>query len=393
MYNNNDAYDIFHAILQDCNTVGLQQLEPALRAGKKLKIKFGCDPTQPDIHLGHCVVLEKLKVLQELGHQIVFIIGDCTALIGDPTGKNVTRPPLALETIHTNAQTYQAQIFQILDATQTIVVYNSTWLHQFTLAGLLPLFAKMTIAQLLNRQDFKGRLQAQKPIGIHEIIYPILQAYDSVHLKSDLEIGGEDQLFNLLLGRELQTNYQQIPQAVVTVPLMLGTDGHKKMSKSLHNAIHLQDPYMFAKIMSLSDALMAQYIHLLHVPLPNPATIVGARLKDLKMALATYITERYQGAEAEKQQRALFLNVVSTKQEPLQTIELQTSLSSMTLIQILKTLKLVESTSQAKRLITQKAIDIDHRVVNDINYLISIPSTFHCKIGKKLFTTIKTQLT
>ena len=243
----------------------LSEFEEKIKTGKKLKIKAGFDPTAPDLHLGHTVLLNKLRQFQDLGHEVIFLIGDFTGMIGDPTGKNTTRPPLTEAEVQENAKTYQAQVFKILDKNKTQVVFNSSWLKALGADGMLKLSAQYTVARMLERDDFSKRFKANQPISIHEFLYPLMQGYDSVALEADVELGGTDQKFNLLMGRELQKSYGQDPKTILTMPLLEGLDGVNKMSKSLNNYIGINEPpeIMYAKLMSISDELMTRYINLL----------------------------------------------------------------------------------------------------------------------------------
>src|SRR3989339_1242322 len=269
------------------------ELVKKLAKGKPLRIKWGADPSAPDIHLGHTVVLNKLKQFQDLGHEVVFLVGDFTAMIGDPTGKTVTRPALSAQEVKTNSQTYQDQVFKILDRKKTKVVYNRSWLTKLKVEDLIKLAGNYTVARMLERDDFHKRYKAEQPISIHEFLYPLIQGYDSVHLKSDLEIGGTDQKFNLLVGRELQREFKQEPQVILTVPILEGTDGVQKMSKSLGNYIGVTEPpsEIFGKTMSISDALMHRYFTLLTEM--SPEEIKRMHPKEAKMILAKTIVARF----------------------------------------------------------------------------------------------------
>src|SRR5882672_843988 len=283
-----------------------EELARKLASGRKLRVKLGLDPTAPDLHLGHTVVINKLRHFQELGHQVQFLIGDFTGMIGDPTGKNQTRPPLTREEIRKNAQTYQQQVFKILDPERTQVLFNSEWSDKLGAEGIIRLAANYTVSQLLERDDFSKRFQEERPIALHELLYPLMQGYDSVAMKADVELGGTDQKFNLLVGRELQRSYGQEPQVILTTPLLEGLDGHEKMSKSLGNYVGIAEPpqEMFGKLMSISDELMWRYIELLSF---QPAATVerwkaevreGRNPREIKVAFAKEIVARFQGRAA-----------------------------------------------------------------------------------------------
>lgn len=371
-------------ILINCDILGEEELNLQLINTVALKIKFGCDPTASDIHLGHCVILEKLRLLQNLGHEIIFVIGNFTSLVGDPTGKNALRPRMTQDTIKDNVVTYTSQIFRILDPIKTQIVYNASWLADLKFIDIINLLSKITVSQLLQRQDFKNRLNSNSPIFVHEILYPILQGYDSVVLKNDVEIGGSDQLFNCLMGRELQKSYNQKPQIVITCPVIPGTDGTMKMSKSLKNYISLTDEHMFAKVMSLSDALMRIYAVNLNIDIMIPADCSGINMRNKKMELAFYITNKYQGAEIAERQRNNFINVVQNKGTSDKIVVLHTNETHLKLLYVLKELQLVPSSGYYRRLISQNAIFINNIAVQDINTILAAPVQFTCRIGKKI---------
>ena len=282
------------------------ELRRKLAAGRPLRVKAGFDPTAPDLHLGHTVLINKLRQLQDLGHHVLFVIGDFTGMIGDPSGRNATRPPLSREEVQANAKTYTDQVFKILDRGRTEVVFNSAWLEGMNAAGLIRLAAKHTVARMLERDDFAKRYRARQPIAIHEFLYPLVQGYDSVALKADLELGGTDQKFNLLMGREVQKEHGQPPQCILTLPLLEGTDGINKMSKSLGNTIGITEPpgEIFGKLMSISDELMWRYMELLSPELPQKtnekkrAVEQGKNPRDVKFELAQQIVERFHGRNA-----------------------------------------------------------------------------------------------
>jgi tyrosyl-tRNA synthetase len=340
-------------------------LRQRLEEGRPLRIKAGFDPTAPDLHLGHTVLLNKLRHFQTLGHQVIFLIGDFTGMIGDPTGKNATRPPLSAQAIQANAQTYQAQVFKILDPDQTQVCFNSTWLNTLGADGMIRLAARHTVARMLERDDFAQRYAANQPIALHELLYPLCQGYDSVALKADVEIGGSDQKFNLLVGRALQRDYGQTPQCILTMPLLEGIDGTQKMSKSLGNTIGITDApqEMFGKIMRISDPLMWRYYDLLSFRTPadiaalRAETEGGRNPRDAKIALAREIVTRFHDAHAAEQAQADFEARFGRHECP-QDMPAMT-LPCAPIAQLLKNAGLVSSTSEALRLINGGGIRIN----------------------------------
>lgn len=346
----------------------LKKLTKSYETQKPLIVKFGADPSRPDIHLGHTVVLQKLKLLQDFGHEIYFLIGDYTAQIGDPSGKNKTRPVLTPEEVKANAMTYQEQVSKILDMSKTHVVYNSQWLGQFSGIQLIELMTKTTVGSLLQRDDFSKRYNNQEAIYLHEFIYPLLQGYDSVHLKADLELGGTDQTFNLMMGRNLQHLYNQEAQCVLTMPLLEGTDGVHKMSKSMDNYIGLTDTptNMFGKLMSISDELMKKYYLLL---CRRPASEVDAIIKGIddgslhpmtaKKDLAQEITGYYHGPEVGKEEREKFEARFSKKQIPDDILTINKDAGTINLLDLLVELSFVKSKSEGRRLIQQNAVKVN----------------------------------
>ena len=376
------------------------KLLSAQASNTQLKIKLGCDPTAPDLHLGHTVVLNKLKQFQLLGHKILFIIGDCTAMIGDPTGKNVTRPPLSKEQVLSNAATYQEQVFKILDPEKTEVLFNSSWLEKLNIQEMIQLAAKYTIARMLERDDFNNRYRNQQPIAIHEFLYPLLQGYDSVFTKADLEIGGTDQKFNLLVGRELQKNYQLNPQIVMTLPLLEGTDGIQKMSKSLNNYIGLNESpnNMFGKIMSISDELMWKYFKLLsfkneqEIAQLKNSVAEGKNPKELKITLAKEIVARFHDLTASNHAHQEFEEQFTQRQIPknIQEITIHADKNNnIPLANILKQSGLLPSTSEALRMIQQKAVKINNEIIT-ANIEIHADGIFNIyQVGKRKFAKIK----
>ncbi len=336
-----------------------EELVKKLASGKKLRIKLGVDPTAPDLHLGHSVIINKLKVFQDLGHQIVFLIGDFTARIGDPSGRSATRPMMTEEQIMQNIKTYQDQVFKILDREKTEVVFNSKWLNALGIEGLLKLASKHTVAQMLVRDDFEKRFKADIPISIVEFMYPLLQAYDSVALKADIELGGNDQKFNLLLGRDMQRDAGQEPQVVITMPLLVGTDGVKKMSKSYNNYIALNDKPqdMFGKLMSISDELMMFYYELLTQE--NLDEIKQMHPKESKMKLGSIIVERYWGKEAAETAKSEFNKIFAKKDLPTEIEEYKCEKTKIKLSELLFVSKMVSSKNEARRLIEQGGAKVD----------------------------------
>ncbi|MDR1087118.1 MAG: tyrosine--tRNA ligase [Endomicrobium sp.] len=363
--------------------IPIEDLEEKLSSGKKLRVKLGVDPTAPDLHLGHTVIINKLKTFQDLGHQIVFLIGDFTARIGDPSGRSETRLIMTEEQIQKNIKTYTDQVFKILDRKKTEVVYNSKWLGELGINGLLNLAAKSTVAQMLVRDDFEKRYKEDRPISIVEFLYPLLQAYDSVALKADVELGGNDQKFNLLLGREIQRDYGiKEPQTVITMPLLEGTDGVKKMSKSYNNYIALNDTPKdtFGKIMSISDELMCKYYELLTQEDLN--TIKSMHPKEAKLALAEQIVERYHGKEAALREKEEFNKVFVKKDIPDDTEEYLVNDATLKLSELLVKSGMVSSKNEAKRLIEQGAIKIgSQKVKGDLS--LDFSKSFILQAGKR----------
>lgn len=375
------------------------KLKRSLAEKRPLRIKAGFDPTAPDLHLGHTVLIHKLKHFQDLGHQVIFLIGDFTGMIGDPTGVSETRRALTKEQVQENAKTYQRQIFKILDPEKTIIEFNSHWMGPMTADGLIQLAAHYRVARMMERDDFHKRYQEQKPISVHEFLYPLVQGYDSVALKADVELGGTDQKFNLLVGRELQRDYGQEPQVVITMPLLEGTDGVKKMSKSVGNYIALEDKpgEMFGKLMSISDALMYRYYELLTTEDLSHAKSLHPM--DAKQTLAELIVTRYHGAEAGKQARGEFQQKFQAKEfpdEPDSRVDLKSEDmseigvaegSSIKLAKLIVKTKLVSSSSEARRLIIQGGIEVDGVKETNPDKLIPFQPHQQCrlKIGKKKF--------
>ena len=370
------------------------ELEKKLARGAPLRIKAGFDPTAPDLHLGHTVLLNKMRAFQQFGHEVTFLIGDFTGLIGDPTGRNVTRPPLTSEEIQANAQTYQKQVFKILDPEQTRVDFNSRWLGALNFAEVIKLAAKTTVARMLERDDFSKRYKGEQPISLHEFLYPLAQGYDSVAMRSDVELGGSDQKFNLLVGRQLQEQYGQEPQIVVTVPLLEGLGGGDKMSKSLGNYVGVDEPpgTMFGKLMSISDELMWRYFELLSFrPLRELAHLRqqvadGRNPRDVKMELAAEITARFHDAAAATQAQADFL-ALSQKVLPTDLPEVVSSQTGLTAN--LVSTGLASSGSDARRKIAEGAVRVNGEKVSDAALHLAEGSSYILQIGPRRFAQVR----
>ena len=365
-----------------------------LKENRPLRIKLGADPTAPDIHLGHTVVLNKLRQFQNFGHEVIFLIGDFTATVGDPSGKNATRPPLSREEVLRNAETYKEQIFKILDPQKTKIVFNSDWLGELGTVGMIRLASNYTVARMLERDDFKKRFSNQQPIAIHEFIYPLLQGHDSVHLKADVELGGTDQTFNLLIGRELQKADGQKPQVAMTLPLLVGLDGEKKMSKSLGNYIGVTEApsEMFGKIMSISDELMWDWYNLLSFrPLTEIAQLKsdvanGKNPRDVKILLAKEIIARFHDEAAADAAEQEFINRFQKGAIPDEMPEF-TFEGEMGLASLLKEAGLVPSTSEAIRAAQQGGVKIDGEKVEDVKQTAQ-KGTFVYQVGKRKFARV-----
>jgi len=375
-----------------------RELADKLARGRPLRIKEGFDPTRPDLHLGHTVQFNKLRQLQDLGHHIIFLIGDFTGLIGDPTGRNVTRPALSPEEIAANAKTYTDQVFLILDRDRTEVAFNSKWLGALGADGMIRLAAKYTVARMLERDDFAKRYAAEQPIAIHELLYPLAQGYDSVALKADVELGGTDQKFNLLVGRELQRHYGQEPQVILTLPLLEGLDGVNKMSKSLDNYVGITEPpgEMFGKLMSISDDLMWRYYELLSFrPLDEIATLrrecaEGRNPRDAKVALAQEIVARFHSKAAAETALAQFEARFREGAIPdeMPEVTLHAGAAGMPIAQLAKQAGVVDSTSEALRLIQQRGLRVDGDVVADKSLVIASGRTVVVQAGKRRFARV-----
>jgi tyrosyl-tRNA synthetase len=369
-----------------------------LKGKKKLRIKAGFDPTSPDLHLGHTVLLNKMRLFQDLGHQIIFLIGDFTGLVGDPSGVNETRPVLSDEQLKKNAETYKSQVFKILDPNKTEVRFNSEWMNKIHPSEFIRLSSSQTVARMLERDDFAKRYKSQLPISIHEFLYPLLQGYDSVQLEADIELGGTDQKFNLLMGREVQKFYGFPQQSILTVPLLEGLDGVKKMSKSLNNYIALEDPYdeMFGKIMSISDELMWRYFDLLSFKTDKQIKSLkqeeknGENPRNLKFILAEEIVDRFHGEGSGSKAREEFINRFQKGQLPeeVDAISLVIEGSSITLPRVLKEANMVKGTSEAIRLIEQGAVKIEGEKVLKKDFLLSKGTTYLLQVGKRKIANI-----
>jgi len=377
------------------------ELRGKLRSGRKLRIKLGLDPTAPDLHLGHTVVINKLRHFQELGHQVQFLIGDFTGLIGDPTGKNQTRPPLSREQIVANAQSYRDQAFKILDPEKTQILFNSEWSDKLGAEGIIRLAAKYTVSQLLERDDFSRRFREERPIAVHELLYPLMQGYDSVAMKADVELGGTDQKFNLLVGRQLQRQWGQEPQCILTMPLLEGLDGKEKMSKSLGNYVGIAEPpqEIFGKLMSISDELMWRYIELLSFePLPTvrqwkAQVAEGANPRDVKVRFAREIVARFHGADAARTAQEDFEQRFreGALPEDMPQVAVKAPDGGILIAHLLKQAGLTPSTSEAQRMIEQGGVRLDGERVADKALKIQAGRTMVAQVGKRKFARIKVE--
>jgi tyrosyl-tRNA synthetase len=374
-----------------------EELVRKLKTGRRLRVKLGLDPTAPDLHLGHTVVINKLKHFQDLGHHVQFLIGDFTGMIGDPSGRNATRPPLSPEQIQENAKTYEKQVFKILDPQQTEILFNSSWSHALGAEGMIRLAARYTVSQLLARDDFAKRFRAEQPIHLHELLYPLMQGYDSVAMKSDVELGGTDQKFNLLVGRELQKQFGQESQIIVTTPLLEGLDGVQKMSKSLGNYVGIDEPptEMFGKLMSVSDALMWRYLELLsfrpidEIHAWRGEVAAGRNPRDVKVALAQEIVERFHGRPAAEKALADFEARFRDGAMPEEIPEVRLSAASggLAITQVLKQAALTPSTSEALRMIDQGGVRLDGERVSDKALKLG-RGTYVLQVGKRKFARV-----
>lgn len=374
------------------------ELVDKLSRGKPLRIKEGFDPTRPDLHLGHTVQFNKLRQLQELGHHVIFLVGDFTGMIGDPTGRNLTRPPLTAEELAANAKTYTDQVFLILDREQTEVAFNSKWLAALGAEGMIRLAAKYTVARMLERDDFAKRFREGQPIAVHEFLYPLAQGYDSVALRADVELGGSDQKFNLLVGRELQRHFGQEPQCILTLPLLEGLDGVNKMSKSLDNYVGITEPAqeMFGKLMSISDPLMWRYYELLsfrpaeEIAALRRACAEGRNPREAKVMLAQEIVARFHGRPAAEHALAEFEARFreGALPETMPEMTLHTNAAGLPIAQLAKQAGVVESTSEALRLIAQRGLKLNGDVVADKSLVVNAGTTVIVQAGKRKFARV-----
>jgi tyrosyl-tRNA synthetase len=354
-----------------------EELVEKLTKGRRLRVKAGFDPTAPDLHLGHTVLIQKMKQFQDLGHEVIFLIGDFTGMIGDPSGKSETRKQLTNEEVVRNAETYKEQIFKILDPSKTVIDFNHRWLEKMDAVALIELSAKYTVARMLEREDFKQRYQSQQSISIHEFLYPLLQGYDSVVLKADVELGGTDQRFNLLIGRDLQREYGQQPQVILTMPLLEGTDGIQKMSKSLKNYIGINEPpeEMFGKVMSISDDLMWRYYELLSDRSLDEVKATQSRVEsgtlhpmEAKKSLAAELAARFHGAAAARSAGEYFETRYQKKSLPKEIRKRFSAPQTIWICRLLVDLEFAKSNTEARRLISQGAVRVDGDVVTDVNF-------------------------
>lgn len=371
----------------------VQKLAKSHQTGKSLRVKLGIDPTASDIHLGFAVVLRKLRQWQDLGHTAVLIIGDRTATIGDPTGRSETRPPLTLEEVRRNAETYTHQIFRILDPQKTEVRYNSEWLDKLTLSELVFIASQMTVARMLEREDFSQRFKNEQPIALHEFLYPLMQAYDSVAIQADVEMGGLDQKFNILTGRDLQRAYGQEPQVAFLMPLLIGLDGVRKMSKSFGNYIGITEPpnEMFGKVMRIPDELMRQWFILCtDVPEAEVDEVLAGHPMEAKKKLAWHIVRLYHGEEAAERAKAEFERVFQHRELPseIPLVEVTKELTQLPIADFLVAAELVPSKNEAKRLITEGAVELNSERVSDWRQVLPIRTGDIVRIGKRKFAKI-----
>ena len=394
-----DIQDALDVIKRGCDELLVEaELIEKLKTGRPLRVKAGFDPTAPDLHLGHTVLLNKMRQLQDLGHQAVFLIGDFTGMIGDPTGKNATRPPLTAEQVEENARTYQAQVFKILDPEKTEVEFNSRWMGGMSSADMIKLAATHTVARMLERDDFSKRYAANQPIAIHEFLYPLIQGYDSVALQADLELGGTDQKFNLLMGRELQKHFRQAPQCILTMPLLEGLEGVNKMSKSMGNYVGITEPpnEQFGKLMSVSDTLMWRYIELLSF---EPLSVIrqwkreveeGRNPRDIKVGFAQEIVARFHDRAAAAAALADFEARFrqGALPEDMPEIQLEAPAGGLPVTQLLKAAGLVPSTSEAMRSIAGGGVKLDGAKVEDKGLVLEKGVTVVAQVGKRRFARV-----
>ena len=373
-------------------------LAEKLKKGRPLVVKAGFDPTAPDLHIGHTVLINKMRQFQDLGHEVVFLIGDFTGMIGDPSGKNATRPPLTVEEIKANAETYEAQIFKILDRDRTRVAFNSTWMNEVGAAGMIKLAARHTVARMLERDDFNKRYSSGQPISIHEFLYPLVQGYDSVALEADVELGGTDQKFNLLVGRQLQQDYGQEPQVVMTTPLLEGLDGVQKMSKSLGNYVGITDApdEMFGKLMSISDDLMWRYFEVLSFrSLDDIAGLKkrvdeGMNPRDAKFELGREIVARFHDDAAAERAEQAFIARFQKHAVPddMDEVSVEAADGTLGIAYVLKGAGLVSSTSEAFRMIKQGAVKVDGERIEDRGLELPQGTTAVCQVGRRRFARV-----
>ncbi|HEU5176394.1 MAG TPA: tyrosine--tRNA ligase [Burkholderiales bacterium] len=371
----------------------VEELAKKLASGRKLRIKLGLDPTAPDLHLGHTVVINKLRDFQQLGHQVQFLIGEFTGMIGDPTGKNQTRPPLTREEIDKNARTYREQVFKILDPDKTQILFNSEWSDKLGAEGIIRLAARYTVARLLERDDFAKRMKNNQPVALHELLYPLMQGYDSVAMKADVELGGTDQKFNLLVGRELQKQYGQEPQCILTMPLLEGLDGKEKMSKSLGNYVGIAEPpqEIFGKLMSISDDLMWRYIELLSFASSEKIkTWKSEHPRDVKVRFAKEIVARFHSAAAAARAEADFASRFREGEMPdeMPEVTVQAPDGGVLIAQLLKQAQLTPSTSEAQRMIDQGGVKLDGERVSDKALKVAAGRTVVAQVGKRKWAKI-----
>ena len=380
----------------------VHKLKKSSESGVPLKIKAGFDPTAPDLHLGHTVLIQKMKHFQDLGHDINFLIGDFTGMIGDPTGKSETRKPLTLDDVEKNAETYKEQIFKVLDPEKTTVVFNSTWLGKLTSYDMIKLASQLTVARMLEREDFRVRFENQKPISIHEFMYPLIQGYDSVALEADVELGGTDQLFNLLMGRDLQRSWNQEPQVVITMPLLEGLDGVNKMSKSLGNYIGITETAddIYGKVLSISDTLMFRYYELLSDLSAAEIEVLAQDMqegrrhpKDVKKMLARELTARFYGDEDSARAEESFEQVFKHRGLPdnIPELILKAADGEIWLPKLLVEAGLTGSTSEARRMIKQQAVSLNSEKILDTEFSVQPEGEVLIKVGKRRFARIRFQ--
>lgn len=376
-----------------------EELVEKLKSGKPLVVKAGFDPTAPDLHLGHTVLLNKMRQLQDLGHEVVFLIGDFTGMIGDPSGKNETRPPLSREQVEENAETYRQQVFKVLDPKKTKIVFNSTWLDKLTPVDLIKLAATHTVARMLERDDFHKRYTTGHSIAIHEFLYPLLMGYDSVAMKADIELGGTDQKFNLLMGRELQKHFGQKPQVVIMMPLLIGLDGAKKMSKSLGNYIGVTEApdEMFGKVMSISDEIMWHWYELIsfksidEIKKLREGVASGMNPRDVKFLLGEEIVARFHSEEAAKKAHEHFVSQFQKGQLPedMPEVEVVATVEGVSIVHVIRQAGLTDSNGEASRMIQQGGVRMDGEKIMDKNLLLLSGKTIILQVGKRRFAKVK----